>query len=68
MANNDRNLANLGLWANADFIKTFRGSSNDAGADSDLPNDVRFLAGVAKLIRRRLAENNAGTDPACPNA
>ncbi len=55
----------LGSWTGADFAGTARANFG-IGADADLPSDVRFLAGVAKLIRRRMAENGAETDPARP--
>lgn len=55
----------LGSWTGADFAGTARANFG-IGADADLPSDVRFLAGVAKLIRRRLAEHGAETDPARP--
>lgn len=55
----------LGSWTGADFAGTARANFG-IGADAGLPSDVRFLAGVAKLIRRRMAEKGAKTDPARP--
>ncbi len=48
----------LGAWAGDDLGGTARASAG-VGSDADLPRHVRFLAGVAKLIRRRLAEQRA---------
>lgn len=55
----------LGSWAGADFAATARANFG-IGADAGLPPDVRFLAGVAKLIRRRIAESGAEADPSRP--
>lgn len=60
-----RKLSDLGPWASDNFAKTVNTSST-VGVDSDLPDVVRFLAGVAKLIRRRLAEAGDSADPSMP--
>jgi hypothetical protein len=58
-------LSSLGPWTGGDLGKTARANMG-IGADADLPATVRFLAGVAKLIRRRLAEQGTNTDSARP--
>lgn len=58
-------LIGLGPWAGDDFSETVR-MTTTVGADSDLPDDVRFIAGVAKLIRRRIVEAENDEDPAKP--
>ena len=55
----------LGSWSGGDFAATARANFG-IGADADLPSDVRFLGGVAKLIRRRMAEDGAEADPSRP--
>jgi hypothetical protein len=55
----------LGDWSISELGRTARANVG-VGADADLPREVRFLAGVAKLIRRRLAEQGATADPARP--
>jgi hypothetical protein len=55
----------LGPWAGDDFEKTVR-TTSAVGVDSGLPDDVRFIAGVAKLIRRRIAEAGDKIDPPRP--
>lgn len=55
----------LGDWTGDDLAATAR-ANGGVGADADLSPEVRFLGGVAKLIRRRLAEQGAETDPARP--
>lgn len=55
----------LGPWANANLAGTARAHAG-VGADTDLPSHVRFVAGVAKLLRRRLAACGTTHDPARP--
>jgi len=55
----------LGPWADDDFVGTVLAASA-AGVDSDLPDEIRFMGGVAKLIRTRIAEAGDDTDPARP--
>ena len=55
------NQTELGPWTGADLSRTVR-ETLDHGADADLPNEVRFVAGIAKLIRRRLVEAGAEMD------
>lgn len=52
----------LGPWAGANFGETLR-QGTGAGADSDLSEDIRFLGGIAKLVRRRYARPDAKADP-----
>jgi hypothetical protein len=49
----------MGRWEDADLADTVRENAG-IGADSDLPKEVRFIGGVAKLIRRRLARKIRG--------
>ncbi len=55
----------LGPWKDADLAGTLR-TTPPLGADSDLPHEVRFNAGVVRLIRRRLVVAGAETDPNRP--
>ena len=45
-------------WPDEDLVRTVQNNLG-VGADSDLPDEVRFQAGVTRLIRKRLA--TAGT-------
>jgi hypothetical protein len=58
----ERDGQNLGPWSADDFMATVRNNSV-AGADSGLPDEVRFVAGVAKLLRLRLATRGSENDP-----
>jgi hypothetical protein len=60
-----KNLHDLGPWKGADLPSTAK-SNVGVGADSDVPPQIRFVAGVARLVRRRLARNGADADPARP--
>ncbi len=62
MANADNG---LGPWADADLAKTARMDAG-VGVDEGLPSKVRFVSNVAKLIRRRGAQPDAGGDPTRP--
>lgn len=55
----------FGPWANADLTRTAREYAG-IGTTSDLPTDVRFLAGVVQLIRARLARSKEAPDPLLP--
>ena len=44
----------LGSWADADFARTVNEDAG-IGADAGLPDHVRFISGIVKLIRRHLA-------------
>jgi hypothetical protein len=57
--------ADFGPWAEDDFEKTVR-TSAAVGADSGLPDEVRFIAAIAKLIRRCIAEGGDTLDPPRP--
>lgn len=50
----DHRGTSLGPWEGDDFNNTIR-TTSEAGVDSDLPDKVRFIAGVAKLIKKRIA-------------
>ncbi len=65
MAENDTDQEALGSWANANLELTAQIDAG-VGADDALPREIRFVANVAKLIRRRLAQTNASTDPNRP--
>lgn len=54
--------AGLGAWSNADFRATALQNAG-IGVDADLPPAVRFVSGVAKLVRRRMAQHEAKADP-----
>jgi hypothetical protein len=56
----------LGPWTEADLQATASEHSNE-GADQDLPPAVRFFSAVTKLLRRRLANPAAGSDPKAPS-
>ena len=45
----------LGRWADGDFSATVS-RHRGAGADADLPDHARFVAGVARLVVQRAAE------------
>ncbi len=51
----------LGSWKPADLAETARTGAG-AGADDDLPPILRFKASIAKLLRRRRAQPDAGSD------
>ena len=55
----------LGAWEGSDLTETVH-TNIGIGSDTDLPEHVRFIAGVAKLIRRRMAKEGADTDPVRP--
>lgn len=65
MADTKNDLVSLGPWANADLNKTAKISAG-IGADDRLPQEIRFVANVAKLIRRRVAQPGSQTDPHLP--
>ena len=45
----------LGRWADGDFAATVS-RHRGTGADADLPDEARFVAGVARLVVQRAAE------------
>lgn len=55
----------LGAWK-ADELAQTASKFIGAGSDSGLPSDTRFLSGVAKLVRRRLANQATEADPTQP--
>ena len=55
----------LGSWSNGDFAHT-AALNTGAGADVDLPPEVRFLGGVAKLLQRRLSGAADHEEPSRP--
>jgi hypothetical protein len=55
----------LGRWTDSDLGGTARANAG-VGADADLPDRVRFVGGVAKLVRRRMAEAAFASDPIRP--
>lgn len=66
MANNFSGFPNsLGAWSTDNLLETYT-KTGTIGADDNLPQEIRFLGGVAKLIRKRLAVENAKSDPSCP--
>lgn len=64
MANVDAD-EDLGPWRPAELAETAEENAG-IGADDDLPQDVRFISNVAKLIRRRRAEDGQESDPKIP--
>ena len=52
----------LGGWAADELGPTLQQSSG-AGADSDIIPSIRFMCGVARLVRKRLAIDSEQTDP-----
>jgi hypothetical protein len=60
--------AELGPWADTDSVNLRSTAIAKAGigADAGLPDEVRFLSGVTRLIRRRRAENSSKSDPLLP--
>jgi hypothetical protein len=54
-----------GGWTDSDLAGTARAFAG-IGADADLPEEIRFVGGVAKLVRRRLAEASLANDPVRP--
>lgn len=65
MVESDSDESALGSWANANLEVTARADAG-IGADDGLPPEIRFVANVAKLIRRRLAQPNVSADPTRP--
>lgn len=65
MAESDTDQEALGSWENANLELTARIDAG-VGADDAVPREVRFVANVAKLIRRRLAQTEASTEPNTP--
>jgi hypothetical protein len=65
MTDTEKNSTMLGPWADDDLVRTAR-LMTSLGADADLPDDVRFIKGVARIVRRRLVEDEAKSDPARP--
>lgn len=55
----------FGTWTAAELAKTARADAG-LGSDAGLPPLVRFVSNVAKLVRRRRAQPNAGLDPLRP--
>jgi hypothetical protein len=51
----------LGPWSGGDFARTARLNSG-LGSDTDVPDDVRFLRGVFKVLRKRIAQQIADPD------
>ena len=50
--------AGLGTWADGNFEATVS-QYGGIGANADVPDEIRFMAGVAQLLQRRKAESNA---------
>ena len=65
MAPTEHNLSSTGAWANDNLQKT-SASQAGVGADAGLPDAVRFVAGVAKLVRSRRASGAAADDAQQP--
>jgi hypothetical protein len=65
MSPGNRQQLNVGPWRDDDLDGTAR-SVVGTGADADLPQPIRFVAGVAKLIKKRLRMPEAPQDPQRP--
>jgi hypothetical protein len=65
MAGNNSVPAPIGPWTNDNLQATAQASAG-VGAEDGLPDQVRFLANVAKHIRRRVAQPGAQNDPVIP--
>jgi hypothetical protein len=52
-------------WTDAQLLETARNNPG-AGADADLPDEIRFLGGVVRLLSKRLS--NHGGSPECDPA
>lgn len=61
----DGETVDLGAWAGDDLADTVR-TTFTVGADSDLPDEVRFVAGIAKLVVRCIAQATDGIDSPTP--
>ena len=57
MASQNYNSPTLGPWSGADFEET-ASHHRGVGADSDLPDEYRFLRGVVHLLRKRMAQSD----------
>lgn len=55
----------LGPWLDADLARTAREQAG-IGATADLPPDVRFIEGVVRLLRARLAKSFSTSDSNLP--
>lgn len=55
----------LGPWLDADLARTAREQAG-IGATADLPPSVRFIEGVTRLLRTRLAKNPQTSDSNLP--
>jgi hypothetical protein len=61
----ENKIEGLGPWTHDDLARTALEQAG-VGSTSDLPPSVRFIAGVVKLIRARLARADQETDPGQP--
>jgi hypothetical protein len=55
----------VGSWATDDLLRT-ASAEVGVGADTGLPDEVRFVASVAKLLRKRIASGSNANDPVVP--
>jgi hypothetical protein len=65
MVDAEEKFSSLGPWNDAELAGTARENAG-IGSNADLPNKIRFIAGVAQLIRRRLARTEGEADPGQP--
>ena len=52
----------LGSWSGGTFDATVS-EARGTGVDCDVPDDLRFMAGVATVLRRRIAAVDSADDP-----
>jgi hypothetical protein len=62
MPTNEPSLPELGSWTVDELLATFQESSG-AGSDYDLDDQIRFIRGVATVVRKREAVDTAKADP-----
>jgi hypothetical protein len=61
-----RNRPELGPWAEDNFAVTVRSAISGIGIDAGVPEEIRFLGSIVKLIRLRLAADKDAQDPLRP--
>jgi hypothetical protein len=59
--------SDLGPWANDNFQATVRAAVAGLGANAGMPDTVRFVASVTRLIRLRMVSDVAAADPRLPS-
>lgn len=57
----------LGPWSGDDFRATVQTAIAGLGLNAGVPDAVRFLASVVRLVRLRLVADSSGNDPLLPS-